>query len=254
MSRFAFAPFVLLFASCASPSPCPTCECESTGGEAQTLAAPEEQPEEQPETQVIPEPADDTPSSLDGRERSEVPPATPVVTGTCNLRGLPAGMHVELDEEAAASLHDKVWQWLNEDGSFGIDTRAGVLFSKSEDDSGSDDPLPQAQRAQGELACGVHARWVMEHARHTLQSHGHPAMGNGPVTCQDNVCCFMAFGEYDSAGGVVLSENDGYWTLRAVYQAADNGTLGEEHIAGQYDVVRRNFERNMRRTCRNEPR
>lgn len=183
----------------------------------------------------------------------EVPERIPVEAGVCDLRGVPESMREALDAEASARLVEEVDRWLNGEGGFVVVPRAGVLFAKSEDDIGADPPYPTSVQAQGIHACGVESGWLANAARQSLRARGGPYR-NGPIRCQGNVCCSLARGEYDSAAGVVfVPRQGGSFAIRAVYQVADNGTLGGDFIAEQYRVVHGHLDRLSSRTCSGEP-
>lgn len=173
-----------------------------------------------------------------------------VAVGECDLRGVPERYREEVTEEQTAELAERVRGWLETgDNGFGFAARQGIAFAKSEDDQGADPPYPSWSSAQGVHACGVEARWLAASLRGTFAAHG-GEYGNGPVTCQGNVCCYLARGEYDSAGGAVFTRARGRWELRAVYQVADNGTLGGEYVTSNYQTIHRHLSRMARRQCR----
>lgn len=192
----------------------------------------------------------DAPPSPDLEVRDEAHAV--VEAGACDLRGVPESMRVALDAEASERLARRVEGWLNEQGGFVATPRAGVLFAKSEDDLGADPPYPTHVLAQGVHACGVSARWLVSASRATMRARAGADVG--PVRCQGNVCCYSARGEYDSAGGVVFAQSEhGHFVIRAVYQVADNGTLGAEFVAEQYRVVHDHLARLRGQACRAEP-
>jgi hypothetical protein len=198
------------------------------------------------------EPSEEEPR--DGPVAEDHRPTARVERGECNLSGIPESMRVELDDDAAARLVNEVERWLNEDwSSFEVVPRAGVFFAKSEDDLGADPPHPTATQAQGKHACGLEAEWLAAAAQRAMRLRGLPD-GNAPIRCQGNVCCYAALGEYDSAGGVVFApQGEDRFRIQAVYEVADNGTLGADYITEQYAIVDGYLDRLRRRTCRSEP-
>lgn len=230
--------------ACGSAAPCPTCPepaCEPVAGGAEPVA---DEPAAEPAAE---EPVTEAPEPDEGRVR--------VVRGTCRADAVPAAMRETLTDEEAELLAARVQGWMDSDyNPFGIAPRQGIAFAKSEDDIGSDPPHPTALLEQGVLACGVEARWLAAYVGAQLLMHGGPD-GNGPITCDGNVCCYPALMEYDSAGGVVFARvGEGHWRLRAAYEAADNGTLGEDFVDAAYRTVHGHLTRLQNQTCRREPR
>ncbi|MFK7991003.1 MAG: hypothetical protein AB8I08_33590 [Sandaracinaceae bacterium] len=175
-----------------------------------------------------------------------------VELGPCDLRGVPDAMRASLNAEASRGLVGEVGRWLNEDGGFVITPRLGVLFAKGADDVGADPPYPTAVHARGVHACGVEAGWLAEGARASMRAHA--SEGGGTVRCQGNVCCYRARGEFDSAGGIVFAPRpSGSFRIRAVYDVADNGTMGSEFISEQYRVTHDHLDRLRGRICPGEP-
>lgn len=174
-----------------------------------------------------------------------------VERGTCNLAGIPAFLQTKLSVEEQEDLRVEVERWLRDVGNLWVVPRAGVLFAKSADDSGADPPHPTFVKAQSQHACGIEARWLADATRVSMNQH---AAYGAPIICQDNVCCYAALGEYDSAGGLVLSRTAPHsWQIRAVYEVADNGTLLEDRIAADYELVRQQLRKFEGRECKNEP-
>lgn len=228
----------LFLAACGGPAPATTCP-EPVASEPEPAVCPDSVAEPAPEPAPVAEPEPEF--------------AYEVPVGECDFRGIPAAYREEVTAEQTAELAERVRGWLETgDNGFGFAARKGIAFAKTEDDQGADPPYPSWSSAQGVHACGVEARWLAGSLRGTFAAHG-GEYGNGPVTCQGNVCCYLATGEYDSAGGAVFTRARGRWELRAVYEVADNGTLGEEFIEAGYQTVNRHLTRLARQQCR-EPR
>ena len=230
-------PTLAFFACAACHSPAPTTTCpEPVAAEPEPAVCPEPVAASEPEPELEPE--------------AEPESEFEVVVGECDLRGVPDRYREEASEAQTAELAERMQGWLETgDNGFDFAPRRGVAFAKSEDDQGADPPYPSWSEAQGVHACGVQARWLAASLRGVFAAHA-GEYGNGPITCQGNVCCYLARGEYDSAGGAVFTRDRDRWELRAVYQVADNGTLGTEYITSGYETVNRDLTRIARRQCR----
>lgn len=232
--------FILALGACHSA---PTTTCPGPAADPAPTSEPAPEPVEA-EPSPEPEPVEAEPEPPE--------PAIEVVAGECDLRGVPERFREEVGADQSAELVERVRAWLAGARGFGFDPRRGIAFAKSEDDQGADPPYPSWSAAQGVHACGVQGRWLVSSTRGAFATRG-GEYGSGPITCQGNVCCYLATGEYDSAGGAVFTRRRDRWELRAVYQVADNGTLGEQYIADGYQTVNRHLTRLARRQC-DEPR
>lgn len=164
-------------------------------------------------------------------------------------RGVPDSMRGSLDANTEAALLRDVARWLNEEPGSLRASDSGVILAKSEDDYGGEPPLPPSALAQGRHVCGPDADRLVEVARARVRAHAGPE-GVGPVRCEQNVCCYLARMEFDSAGGVVFTpQPGGGFAVRAVYEVADNGTLGAEYVAAQYAVVNAHLTRLASTSC-----
>lgn len=205
-------------------APCPECPPASGGSEV----TPEEPPAEEP-----------------------AGPA--VAAGACDVSWLPPGLAADVDDAATERLLEMMRGWLVSRDLPGVDVAAGVVYAKSEDDTGADPPYPSYVGREGTLACGRNAVWLRDRARSLLQLHADPEMGDG-VRCSENVCCYSALGEYDSSGTLVFDiRADERIVLRALAIVADNGALGEDYVRGERGYVTSELARRMRERCRGEP-
>ena len=231
------------------------------GAQAAPADCPEPAPVEQTPAPNSTEPGEDVaneapaPEEL-GELEDEDERSAPirVVAGTCERRMLPPGLHQELDEAASAQLRERMSRWLNDDwGHHAFAPRRGIAFAKSADDAGGDDPPPSWENEQSLHACGIQARWLVASLRQRFVVHGGES-GQAPVTCDGTVCCYDDMGEYSSSGGIAFEEvSASGLQLRAAWEVADNGTIGEEYAESLYDRVRSQLARRLRGTCRGEP-
>lgn len=176
-----------------------------------------------------------------------------VKAGGCSMDGVPEPMRIKLSDEQQQSLLRRVEVWLNgEFGGLRQKPRAGIYFAKSEDDTGADPPYPTTVAKQSRHACGLEAEWLLSAARQKMRIHA--VEPHTSVQCQDNVCCYEAFGEYDSSGGVVLQPEGGdQWRIEAVYEVADNGALAGDYVQANYKAIREQLDALRKRTCKGEP-
>ncbi|MEM9071976.1 MAG: hypothetical protein AAGE52_25950 [Myxococcota bacterium] len=221
-----------LLLACGSNVPRTECPAESS-----------ELPEAAESSDVEPAPSNEVAAEPD--------PVFRVEAGRCNLAGVPEAMRVALSEEDAREVRELVSQWMQGRAGFAIVPRAGIQFAKSEDDSGADPPYPTFVAAQGHQVCGVQTHWLATALRETFRGHSPPE--HVPVRCSDNVCCYTALMEFDSAGGIVLEQLEYGWRLQAAYEVADNGTITQETIDANYRVVHDHLRDLASEECAQEP-
>lgn len=186
---------------------------------------------------------------VDAEPDPEPEPWQPVVAGECNLAGVPESLRAPVSDEDAETIRAAIEAWLSPyEHGLPVDLRGGVLFSKSANDVGHDFPLSLAERAQATRACGQQALWLEAHLRERMRTHSRSDVGE-PVRCSGRVCCYRSFGEYDSAGGVVIGGPADRLVLVAGYQVADDGMMDVEYIGEQYEVVLAGFRNEGRGSC-----
>ena len=172
------------------------------------------------------------------RDSDDVPQLS-VRAGSCKLGELPPSLVMSVDAAATGKLVENVERWLEDDGPrFGLTVDRGIAFAKSEDPIGYDGPVLDRDKAHSGHVCGLRADWLMAHVRTLLVQHGDTRFGDG-IRCDDNVCCYDALGEYDSAGMVIFEPATDGWHLRAFAQVADNGAIMESYVEKNYAQVRR---------------
>ncbi|UJR78421.1 hypothetical protein [Sandaracinus amylolyticus] len=171
-----------------------------------------------------------------------------VIAGTCDTSWLPEGTTRDV---ADASLASEVRAWLGGEGSRIVASRTGIVFAKSEDDRGDDPPHPPEAAALAARACGLGARWLVDHLRARLSISAGPD-GDG-VTCDDDVCCVRGMEFVPNA--TVVFRRDAEREVWEVTTAllVNEAALTEETIARNRRFAADAVQRLEGRTCEGEP-
>jgi hypothetical protein len=187
---------------------------------------------------------------------TETSSADPVmVAGACESAWVPRELLPAGANRWTEPLVQGMAAWLR-GGSEGAGARPrvrnerGVLFAKSNDDSGADGPEPSFAGALARAACGVEVPWLLSHLRDTIAWH----LSAGPMRCQGNLCCYDAHGEFDSSGLLVFDRTPaGEWVLVAFAEVADNNTMGPDSVAENRRFVGGELKRLASQRCAREP-
>lgn len=191
-----------------------------------------------------------------GAEAPVVSPVEPmheprVIAGTCETSWLPAGTARDLSDADEAALASAVREWLAGEGYRVQPGSGGIVFAKSEDDRGDDPPYPPEASALAARACGLGARWLVDHLRARLEIPAGPD-GEGLV-CDENVCCFAGM-EFVPHGTVVFArdaERD-VWTVESALFVSE-AALSEETVSRNRAFVAGALGRLAGASCEGEP-